>query len=95
MEAPDQVELHVVAHPGVGNEQEASRVGQHPRPALEQAAKQLAPAEDRGRLGEDQLYGQQGGGYVVDAVGEDQQALQALVEFGFRYPLLPLLGSLS
>jgi hypothetical protein len=53
------------------------------------------PAEDRGRLGEDQLYGQQGGGYVVDAVGEDQQALQALVEFGFRYPLLPLLGSLS
>ena len=34
VKAPYHVELHVVAHPEVGHEQEAGREGQHPRPAL-------------------------------------------------------------
>jgi len=48
-----------------------------------------APEEVGGRLGEDQLHRKEGNGDGVDAVGEEQQAMEAQVQFGFRHCPLP------
>ena len=50
----------------------------------------LVVGSAEGGLREYQLHGEQGDGDGVDAVGEEQQTMEAQVQFGFRHLLLPL-----
>jgi len=96
VEAPDLVEEHVVPDPEVGDEHEAGQEGEHPGPALEEAPEQVLPVKVGGRLGEDQLHRKECNGDGVDAVGEEQQAMEAQVQFGSRHcplPSMPLSSS--
>jgi hypothetical protein len=49
----------------------------------------VVPAKIRGRLREAQLHSKQSEGYDVDAIGEEQQAMEAQVQFGIRHSPLP------
>jgi hypothetical protein len=54
---------------------EAGQEGENFRPGLKEALQEFATVQIRRRLGQDQLYGEQGQGYRVDAVAQEDQTL--------------------